>query len=101
MNEKMPQFERPEPVIVGPATPEKKKEYKQMILERFGERHYEQIPENQRKILESLEYEKKPYEKSAIEKANEITNSLLNEFGLTSFDVPERNIHIVSSGKII
>ena len=91
----MPQFERPEPVIVGPATPEKKKEYKQMILERFGERHYEQIPENQRKILESLEYEKKPYEKLAIEKANEITNSLLNEFGLASFDVPERNIHIV------
>lgn len=95
MSEKMPQFERPEPVMVGPASPEKKQEYKQMILERFGERHYEQIPEDKRQILESLEYEKKPYEKSAIKQANEVTNSLINEFGLTPFDVPERNIHIV------
>lgn len=95
MSEKMPQFERPEPVIVGPASAEKKEEYKQMILGRFGERHYEQIPEDKRQLLESLEYQKKPYEKLAIEKANEITNSIINEFGLTSFDVPERNIHIV------
>ncbi|HXF44049.1 MAG TPA: hypothetical protein VNK70_01110 [Candidatus Paceibacterota bacterium] len=95
MGEKMPQFERPEPVIVGPATSEKKEEYKQLIRSRFGECHYEQIPEDKRKILESLEYEKKPYEKLAIEQANEITNSIIDEFGLATFDVPERNIHIV------
>lgn len=95
MKEKIPQFERPEPIIVGPASPEKKQEYKQMILERFGERHYEQIPEDKRKILESLEYEKKPYEKKAIKQANEVTNTLISEFGLRPFDVPERNIHIV------
>lgn len=95
MKEKMPKFQRPEPVIVGPASLEKKKEYEQMILERFGERHYEQLPEDKRQILESLEYEKKPYEKLAIEQANKVTNLLIKEFGLTPFDVPERNIHII------
>ena len=94
-SEKFPQFKRPEPKVVGLASAEKKEEYKKLILDRFGESHYDEIPEDKRRMLESLEYEKKPYEKLAIKQANEITNSLLEEFGLTPFDVPERNIHIV------
>lgn len=91
----MAQFERPEPVIVGPASLEKKQEYKRIILKRFSECHYEQLPEETRQILESLEYEKKPYEKLAIKQINDVTNSLIEEFGLTPFNVPERNIHII------
>lgn len=94
MKEKIPEFQRPEPVIVGPASPERKQKVKQMILERFGERHYEQLTEEQRQILESLEYEKKDYEKLAIKQANEITDSFLQKFGLRSFNIPERKIHI-------
>lgn len=78
-----------------PLLPRKKEEYKQMILGRFGEHHYKQIRKHEKRILESLGRKKKPYEKLAIEKANEITNAMLDEFGLTPFDVPERNIHIM------
>ena len=95
MSEKMPQFERPEPVIVGPASVEKKEEYKQTILGRFGEHHYDQIANDKKQLFESLEYQKKPYEKLAIEEANEITNSIISDFGLRPFDISERNIHIV------
>ncbi len=91
----MPSFERPEPIIVGSASQEKKQEYARLISDRFGAKQYEQLPEDKRAILESLEYEKKPYEKSAIRDANEVTDSMMSEFGLKPFDVPERNIHII------
>jgi len=91
----MPQFERPKPIVVGSGSEEKKKELQEKILDNFGEKHYDQIPKDKRKILEALEYEKKPYEKLTINKANEITNNLLIEFGLKQFDIPEQNIHIV------
>jgi len=87
--------ERPEPDVVGPASPEKKEKYKKLIVDRFGERHYEQIPEEKRKILEVLEYDKKDYEKKAIKVINDFTNAILSDFGLPAFDIPERNIHIV------
>lgn len=91
----MPKFKRPEPIMVGPASKEIKEKAKQRILSRFGEGHYEQLPEEKRKILESLEYPKRPYEESAIDRANEISNSLLQEFDLQPFDVPEQNVHIM------
>jgi len=97
MIEKISQFEpeRPAPKIVGPASPERKEEIKKMILSRFAEGHYDQLSEGQRRILESLEYPKRPFENLAIKQANKITNSLLEEFELRPFDIPERNIHIV------
>lgn len=95
MFEKFPQPERPEPKIIGPASPEKKEEYKREISERFGEKHFEKMPEEIREVLEKFESAKLPHEVLAIEKANEITNSILEEFGLKPFDIPERNIHII------
>ncbi|MFA5386490.1 MAG: hypothetical protein WC297_02415 [Candidatus Paceibacterota bacterium] len=95
MPEKLPQFERPEPIIVGPASLEKKEEAKRSLLDRFGEGHLRQIPEKSRKILESLEYHKKPAESETIRLANETTNILLSKYDLVPFDIPERNIHIV------
>jgi hypothetical protein len=95
MEEKLPFSKRPEPKVVGEASPSKKEEYKQIILDNFGEKHLNRIPENQIKILESLEYEKKPYERLAIKIANDITNSLMKKSGMKMFDVPEKNIHII------
>lgn len=95
MSENFSNYRRPEPKVVGPASQEKKDKYRQMILERFGESHYEQIPADKRKILEALEYEKKSYEKEAIKISNEVTNILLEELGFQPFNVPERNIHII------
>ena len=95
MNEKNPQFNRPEPLVVGSASLETKKEKARQIVERFGEYHYEQFSSRQRTILESSEIKKSKCEKLAIEKINEITNSILSEFKLDVFNVPERNVHLI------
>ncbi len=94
MQEK-PKFERPDIKVIGPISEEKKNEYKKNISDNFGEKHYEQLSENQRKILESHEYKKEPYEKLVIQKSNEIINILVKDSGMTNFDISEQNIHII------
>ncbi|OGC56122.1 hypothetical protein A2797_02065 [candidate division WWE3 bacterium RIFCSPHIGHO2_01_FULL_48_15] len=95
MPESLP-HQRPEPVVVGPGSPEKKQKVKETILGRFGEKHYDQLPEDKRKVVEALEYlPKRPIDQSAIEQSNNITNQLLSGAGLTPFDIPERNVHII------
>jgi len=95
MSEKMPMGERPEPIVVGSASPERKKAAQQDLMDKFGEAHYEQLSEEAIKILEANEKEKDPYEIEAIKGANKITNEFLAEFGLTEFDIPEKNVHII------
>jgi len=90
-----PEYFRPKPKIVGPASPKEKEAMQQKILERFSEGHYKQFPEKERKILEAVEYIKRPYEISAIREANRITNRLLKKFRLPPFIILERNIHII------
>ncbi len=88
-----PKFERPEPTVIGPASDETKESVKRLILERFGEKHLEQLSEEDREKLESSELKKEPYEKLVIERANKITNELLRDAGQSPFEIPERNIH--------
>ncbi len=95
MGEKMPMGERPEPVVVGSASPERKKAAQQDLMDKFGEAHYEQLSEEAIKILEANEKQKDPYEIEAIKGANKITNEFLAEFGCTEFDIPEQNVHII------
>src|SRR3989344_161618 len=95
MPEKLPPLERPEPAIFNPSSPEKKAAAKRSILERFGEKHLEQLPSEIVEMIKAVEYDKKPFEKSAIKKANEITNKLIEASGTTPFDIPERNIHVL------
>src|SRR3989344_2220473 len=92
MPEKLPPLERPEPAIFNPSSPEKKAAAKRSILERFGEKHLEHLPSEIVEMIKAVEYDKKPFEKSAIKKANEITNKLIEASGTTPFDIPERNI---------
>lgn len=91
----MPMGERPEPIIVGSASPERKRAAQQDLMDKFGEAHYEQLPEEAARILEANEKQKDPYEIEAIRGANKITNEFLAEFGLTEFDIPEKNVHII------
>ncbi|OGY64803.1 MAG: hypothetical protein A3I24_03350 [Candidatus Harrisonbacteria bacterium RIFCSPLOWO2_02_FULL_41_13b] len=95
MPEKLPPLERPEPAIFNPSSPEKKAAAKRSILERFGEKHLEHLPSEIVEMIKAVEYDKKPFEKSAIKKANEITNKLIEASGTTPFDIPERNIHVL------
>lgn len=97
MAEKLPQFERPEPRTVGPASEEMQDKVRRVIKERFGEKHYDQFP-GKGKMMRMHEYELKPYEINVVEKANEITNKLLVDAGQMPHDVPPQNIHIVPNG---
>lgn len=92
--EKLPEFKRPSPDVVGTASPKRKTELQLSILERFGEHHYKQFP-NDGAALRAHEYDKREVEKIAISLANEITNDLRVKSGLAPFDVPEQNIHVV------
>lgn len=95
MLEKLPPFERPEPEIFNRSSPKKEATAKQSVLERFGEKHLQHLPTEITEVIKAVEYEKKPFEKEAIKKANEITNRLMEEAEVKPFDVPERNIHIL------
>jgi hypothetical protein len=95
MSKKFPEGKRPEPRIVGKASEEKKKELTKLILDRFGEFHGKNLPEKIKEELEKNEIPKMPYEIEAIKIANDITNKLLERFGLTPFDIPDKNIHIL------
>lgn len=92
--------ERPEPKIVGSGSAERKEAITLKITKSFGESHYEQFSEEQRAELKAGEYDKRPEEVAAIRVANDITDRLMEKFGVHPFDVPERNIHIVP-GEII
>lgn len=91
----MPEFQRPEPRILGSASSEIKEKMKKSILDNFGEAHYDQLTEKEQEIIKSKEKPKEQYELAAIESSNKITNKLLEEFGLVEFDIPAQNIHIL------
>lgn len=94
MKESAPAW-RPEPVVIGSGSEEKKQELKQMVLSRFGEGHFAQLTSGELARLEREEKEKTAAEKGAIAAANEITNQAREAAGVPAFDVPERNIHII------
>ncbi|MDO8504660.1 MAG: hypothetical protein Q7S36_02295 [Candidatus Liptonbacteria bacterium] len=94
---KLPMGERPEVRIVGSGAPEEKERYGRQILESFGEKHGEYIPEDLRELIKKTELEKTENELVAIAEANKITNEMLRAAGLPEFDVPPANIHFVPS----
>lgn len=90
----MEKFE-PKPKIVG-AAPEKTKEAVQEKFHRyFYEDHLIDIPEEAKKELKALEYEKTSQEKELIFAADNELNDLMEKLGVPSFDVPLKNIHIL------
>lgn len=95
MPEKLPLSERPEPEVFGSAPKEKQEVAKLSMIQRFGEKHLEQISKQAAEALATIEHPKQPFEQEAIKTANVITNRLLEKFGLPQFDVPERNIHVI------
>ena len=65
-------------------------------------RSYEEKFDNQKfEELRDLEREKTAEELEIISLANEKTNELLEKFGLKKFDIPAKNIHVVSKEKWI
>ncbi len=87
--EKAPEFR-----IVGNASEDAKEQARQEI-EKALFNHHETLTTEEIEKLEKLEYPKMKVEKSLIDFANAETNKLLKEYGLSYYNIPEGNYHIV------
>lgn len=72
--------------VVG-GSEEEKEEVRGLLAERFREQKHPKLVEGERK--------KTDIERAIIVRANEVTNSLCERYGLAGFDVPEKNLHII------
>lgn len=89
--------QRPEVRIVGQAPEEEKQKARHEIAKNFGGEHFLDLPEKLALKMEEQEKRKDELDSDLIGVANTITNELLEKLGPQSFDVPERNIHILPS----
>lgn len=87
--------EGPEFRVVGNVSEEIKKEVKKEYLGYLRENHLEYLSDEDKKELDALEYPKTEKELKAISLANEATNKLMEKVGVPSYNIPERNFHIV------
>lgn len=92
----MEKIKGPEFRIVGGASEEAKQEAKEELLGFFGENHLGDVSEKELLRLERLEYKKFPEELEMINFANKKSSELMEKCGVDSYDVPDRNFHIVS-----
>lgn len=95
MSEKPPQFERPPVRVMGKATKETRDKIAQEIEQRFRDGEIVELPETLIKEIQALEYPKEAYEHDFITSADSIINGIRERYGLETFNVPARNIHIV------
>ncbi len=87
--------EGPEVRVVGGVSEEGKEQVKKETKELLGEKHLEHLSEERRRKLEALEYPKTEEEKELISFANKKINELMEKSGISSYDIPEANIHIL------
>ncbi len=75
--------------VVGESNPESEKSSLRFFSERFNDQAaYEKYKDKER--------EKTPDEVALIDLANELTNGLLRKYGLEDFNIPPKNIHIIT-----
>lgn len=97
MSEKPPQFERPPIPVFGDVAEDDKQKISEELETRFKEGEITDLSEAVLEKIKRLEYEKKAYELDFIKAADEITNRFREKYGLSSFNVSEKNIHILPS----
>lgn len=95
MPEKTPKLERPPVKVFGKLQEEEKIKLSKEIGRRFVEGDITEFPEKLVKQLETLEYEKRPYEVNFINESNRVLNEILEKCGIEPFDIPQKNIHMV------
>jgi len=94
MIESIQSFDRPTPPVLGTASEERKRELQEKILTNFKDNRTRLSPEYLQE-LSLLEYPKQNFEKQAIAECNHLLNELLDQSGITPFDIKEENIYIV------
>ena len=97
MKEKLPLGERPEVKIVGNAPKELKEGLRKIYATLFGEGHFTDLPEDLYLRVREKEIQKEQLDRDIIRACNDLTNEVLERNGSQSFDIPERNIHILPS----
>ena len=96
MSEEIPKIEKgPEVRIVGEVSEEMKEQIKRETKELLGEKHLEHLSEEKRRELEAFEYPKTKEETELISFTNKKINELMEKSGVSSYDIPEANIHIL------
>ncbi len=86
MGEKFSSFER----VVGDVSETDKEQILQAAGERFDDQRFVD--------LEKQEREKTEVELKIIDVANEATNKLRRKYGLSDFEIPPKNIHVIKEG---
>jgi hypothetical protein len=85
--EKFSSFER----VVGKASENEKKGILKEKDAQFNNQYFEELTDKER--------EKTPKELQIINLANQCTNEIRKKYGLSSFDIPSKNIHIIKKDK--
>lgn len=95
MAKKLEQFERAPIKVFGKAPEEEKKKASEELSRRFRDGDVAEIAENIVRKIRMLEYKKTACENEVVFLANEILNKFIGRYGVDTFDIPERNIHIL------
>lgn len=85
--EKFSSFER----VVGKASEDEKKKILKEKDAQFDNQYFEELKESER--------EKTPKELQILDLANRCTNEIRQRYGLSAFDIPSQNIHIIKKDK--
>ncbi len=80
--------------VVGSASEEEKEKAVDKVHKALFD-HFSTLSPGEREDLEKLEYPKNNEQKVLIEYANNVTNALMERFGIEGYDVPLENFHIV------
>jgi len=86
--------EGPEFKIIGDANDEEKRKARKDLLNSLFN-HFESLPPNYQEMVAKLEYPKSEKEIRSIDFANSETNRLLQKLGLSFYDIPYSNYHII------
>jgi hypothetical protein len=81
--------------VVGGASEEYKQQERKRIESLLYENHLDSLNETDRDELEEHEIEKSPSHLAAINFANEYSNQLREDAGVESYDIPDRNFHLM------
>lgn len=85
--EKFSSFER----VVGQVSEDEKNEILQDSRDQFSNQCFQELADKER--------EKTPTEVAIINLANQYTNEIRNKYGLSDFDIPAKNIHVIKKDK--
>lgn len=94
--EKLPHGKRPEVIIRGSISQEKRDIIQAKYAEQFRGDHYRRdLSLENKELLEKVEYKKRECEKDYISRANVLINEIMIDCGATPFDILEDNIYFV------